>query len=149
MRNEQAIPIFIPVVEDGSEGVYIKPFTQDTLRQAQENALKHVSPYTVDMVHMAKDKIKALVAMGKFLIDFAPMIQSILFKETLSSAIVDWKGFKDAEGQEMPYTKEVLEACIECDKRSGDNLFPRILDQVFEISQMLALNSRFPPKYYN
>lgn len=93
---------FIPYTSDKEEGVLVKPLSKTIRREIRDQAIQqagHDQAITEDFI----------------------------FRTMLEMSIKDWKGFFDVKGQEIPYTKETLKACMAVDPDFFTSLYTRIL----------------------
>lgn len=92
---------FVPLSKDKSEGVFVRPVTATMRRQVQQEALKEAGA-------------DASIA------DFYTVVK------LLQKGLTGWQGFQDMEGQEIPFSIEMVRELCECDPDFMAGLAARI-----------------------
>lgn len=92
---------YIPYNESKTEGVYIKPLTETTLHRLRDDAAKEGG---------ADEHLST----------------SIFIQKLLQASIVEWEGFYDVAGNELPCTPAIIKEVCECDPEFAGALVVRI-----------------------
>ncbi len=81
---------FIPLTADKSEGVWVTPLTETKRRQIRDAALQEAG-HDQDIA------------------------TQYAVRDTLKACVVDWRGFRDPGGNDIPCTPESITACCRLD----------------------------------
>ena len=94
---------FVPYCVDKTEGVWVRPLSLTTRNMLRRKAAQEAG---CD----------------------AEITESLLCRFILEECIVDWKGFRDVKGCDIPYNKEILRDLCEYDQVAAANLLSRVLE---------------------
>lgn len=92
---------FIALTADKSEGVWVKPLSETDRNELRRNTLKEAG-------------------------GDADVATALLSCAYLQNAVVDWKGFTDARGNDLPCSAEIIKEVCRCDPDFTTGLLLRI-----------------------
>ena len=92
---------FIPLTADKSEGVWCRPLTETKRREIRDAAVQEAG-------HDQE------------------LATAYAVRDTLKTCLTGWRGFRDAGGEELPFSPEMVAECCRFDPDFMSGLFLRV-----------------------